>query len=173
MTAASMPLPRPFGDPFAKRDEVEEKPTTTPKRLPISASAFSFQLGSGPKKAIDKGKGKEVEIKKEKDTEGWTPLRARPPQVHTPTMGRKFEPLPSFHITPRAGPSRVKVTDSPFAQGVKRKVESNEHFQLLGDLDKVDLSETLHVEAIKQRVEEEGIGVSPRGKRIIKYQGRG
>lgn len=169
-----MPLPRPFGDPFAKREPIDEKPVTTPKRLPISASAFSFQLGSGPKKSIDKGKGREVEVdvKKEKDTREWTPLRARPIQEHTPTS-RKLEPLPSFHITPKAGPSRVRVTDSPFATGIKRKVEPNDHFQLLGNLDKVDLSETLHVDAIKQRVEEEGIGVSPRGKKIIKYHGKG
>lgn len=172
-----MPLPRPFGDPFASKREETSVSTSTPKRVPISASAFSFQLNSG-KKSGDKGKGKgrEEDVKKEKE---WTPLRAKPFTEHTPTSLRKLDP-PTFQLkTPKAeaGPSRVatRVTDSPFAQGhgLKRKVEPNDHFQSLGNLEKVDLSETLHVDAIKQRVEEEGIGVSPRGKKIIKYHGRG
>lgn len=43
----------------------------------------------------------------------------------------------------------------------------------LGQLGQVDLGEGLHAEEIQKRVEEEGIGVSPRGKKIIKYSGKG
>lgn len=43
----------------------------------------------------------------------------------------------------------------------------------LGQLDKVDLGESVYLDDIQKRVEEEGIGVSPRGKKIIKYSGKG
>jgi hypothetical protein len=37
----------------------------------------------------------------------------------------------------------------------------------------VDLGEGIYIENVKRRVEEEGVGVSPRGKKIIKYHGKG
>jgi hypothetical protein len=57
--------------------------------------------------------------------------------------------------------------------GLDSPVPGRREMKALGQLDKFDLGESIYLEDIQKRVEEEGIGVSPRGKKIIKYSGKG
>ena len=63
------------------------------------------------------------------------------------------------------------------ATGMGRGMESPApgmgRMRALGQLEQVDLGESMYLEDLQKRVEEEGIGVSPRGKKIIKYSGKG
>jgi hypothetical protein len=106
----------------------------------------------------------------------WTPIRSRiqatPLREMTPM--KKLDSLPSFSLrTPAPATNRVKVNDSPFAQpSTKRKLEDEKPMVPLNTTG-VDLGEGIYIESVKRRVEEEGVGVSPRGKKIIKYHGKG
>ena len=60
------------------------------------------------------------------------------------------------------------TVESPGPGGGRGKM-----MKALGQLDRVDLGESIYMEDIHKRVEEEGIGVSPRGKKIVKYSGKG
>lgn len=93
-----------------------------------------------------------------------TPLREMTPM-------KKLDSLPSFIFNTPAT-DRKRVNDSPFAQPTKRKTEDEKPMVPLNTAG-VDLGEGIYIENVKRRVEEEGIGVSPRGKKIIKYHGRG
>lgn len=178
-----MPLPRPIGDPFAAKDE--DQSTSTPARRPITSSAFSFHLGpksnDGGRKPASSGLGKKDEVKVEKND--WTPIRSkvmptfnRATATATPlremTPMKPLDSLPSFSLRTPTITDRKKVNDSPFAHPTtKRKLD--EKTMLPMNLAGVDLGEGIYIENVKRRVEEEGIGVSPRGKKIIKYHGRG
>ena len=182
-----MPLPRPIGDPFATKDE--DPPSSTPAKRPISSSAFSFHLGP---KSTPEGTGwkpitarvdttKEVKVEKN----DWTPIRSResprpraaetPLREMTPIKMKPLDSLPSFSLrtsTPVPIQDRKKMNDSPFAHpGTKRKLEEKPMISLMDT--GVELGEGIYIENVKRRVEEEGVGVSPRGKKIIKYHGRG
>lgn len=193
-----MPLPRPIGDPFVVKDEPQPhisnagSSTSTNGKRPISASAFSFSLGpkSTPKRtkmepisagiSLSKGKQSGSEGKKEVDT----PIR--PPHQLTP-MKTNLDSLPSHTpLHKRLGDSphalhplqtpqdRRRISDSSFSIPHKRSKEEKEEKPLisLGSIGKVEF-DSIHVEAVKKRVEEEGLGVSPRGRKIIKYHGKG
>jgi hypothetical protein len=66
-----------------------------------------------------------------------------------------------------------KRKETELAEMDKEVGSPGKPMRMLGQLGKVDLAENLHVEEVKKRVEEEGIGVSPRGKKIVKYSGKG
>jgi hypothetical protein len=182
-----MPLPRPIGDPFAVKDE--ESSSSTPAKRPITSSAFSFHLG--PKSTPEGKTWKPVSARVDstsnevKVESGWTPIRSRevpragatatPLREMTP-MKMKMKPLdslPSFSLrTSTPVQDRKKMNDSPFAHpSTKRKLEEKPMISLMDT--GVDLGEGIYIENVKRRVEEEGVGVSPRGKKIIKYHGRG
>jgi hypothetical protein len=188
-----MPLPRPIGDPFAVKNE--DPPTSTPSKRPISASAFSFHLGPkttpdgvswkpvtsriGVKDATQERRGEPSTSVKECKVErnDWTPIRSRiqgtPLREMTPM--KKLDSLPSFSLRTPAPvtTNRVKVNDYPFAHpSTKRKLEDEKPMVPLNTTG-VDLGEGIYIESVKRRVEEEGVGVSPRGKKIIKYHGKG
>ena len=188
-----MPLPRPIGDPFVVKDEPQPSTSNASSSLngkrPISASAFSFSLGpkSTPKrtklepisagKSLSKGKQSGEEGKKDVDT----PIRSKPQMTpmktnldslpsHTP-LKKRLNDSPHALQTPQ---NRKKISDSSFSIPHKRVKEEKEEKPLisLGSIGKVEF-DSIHVEAVKKRVEEEGLGVSPRGKKIIKYHGKG
>ena len=191
-----MPLPRPIGDPFVVKDEpqppLSSSSSSTNGKRPISASAFSFSLGpkSTPKRtklepisagiSLSKGKQSGEEEKKEVDT----PIRPKPQMTpmktnhdslpsHTPLHKRLNDSPHALHPlqTPQ---NHKKISDSSFSIPHKRVKEEKEEKPLisLGSIGKVEF-DSIHVEAVKRRVEEEGLGVSPRGKKIIKYHGKG
>jgi len=177
---ADMPLPRPIGDPFAIKDEAGS--VSTPARRPISSSAFSFNVG--PKSTPDGTRWKpmtSVGIVKEEAKDGGdtTPrreLQRLGPPEFTPlremTPMKKLDSLPSFTLRTPASTNQKRVNDSPFAHPTnKRQVEEKPMIPL--NMTGADLGEGLYIESVKRRVEEEGIGVSPRGKKVIKYTGRG
>jgi hypothetical protein len=177
-----MPLPRPIGDPFATKDE--DSPRSTPAKRPISSSAFSFHLGPKStegtrRKPVTSGvdsTSKEVKVES-----NWTPIRSRdipraaatPIREMTPMKMKPLDSLPSFSLrTNTPVQERKKMNDSPFAHPTtKRKLEEKPMISLMNT--GVDLGEGIYVESVKRRVEEEGVGVSPRGKKIIKYHGKG
>lgn len=184
-----MPLPRPIGDPFAPKDE--DIPSSTPVKRPISSSAFSFHLGPKststpartkwePMTTRVEGSSKEVKVEHAE----WTPIRDRevkpraaatPLREMTPMKMKPLDSLPSFSLrtnTPGPIQDRKKMNDSPFAHpSTKRKLEERPMVSLMDT--GVDLGEGIYIENVKRRVEEEGMGVSPRGKKIIKYHGKG
>jgi hypothetical protein len=179
-----MPLPRPIGDPFATKDE--DPPNSTPVNRPISSSAFSFHLG--PKSTPERTRCKPITARIESTSKefkvernDWTPIRSRdiPRAAATPIRemtSMKMKPLdslPSFSLlTNTPVQERKKMNDSPFAHPTtKRKLEEKPMISLMNT--GVDLGEGIYVESVKRRVEEEGVGVSPRGKKIIKYHGKG
>lgn len=196
----AMPLPRPIGDPFVVKDEPQPSTSNsssyTNGKRPISASAFSFSLGpksastSTPKRiklepisagmSLSKGNQRGEEGKKDVDT----PIRPKPQMTpmktnlnslpsHTPLDKRLNDSPHTFHPlqTPQ---NRKKISDSSFSIPHKRVKEEKEEKPMvsLGSVGKVEF-DSIHVEAVKKRVEEEGLGVSPRGKKIIKYHGKG
>jgi hypothetical protein len=93
----------------------------------------------------------------------------------TPMKMKPLDSLPSFSLrtsTPVPVQDRKKMNDSPFAHPTtKRKLEEKPMISLMDT--GVDLREGIYIENVKRRVEEEGVGVSPRGKKIIKYHGKG
>jgi hypothetical protein len=179
-----MPLPRPIGDPFATKDE--DLPNSTPAKRPISSSAFSFHLGPKategtrwkPLTAREGDTSKEVKVES-----NWTPIRSRdiprataaatPLREMTPMKMKPLDSLPSFSLrTSTPVQDRMRMNDSPFAHPTtKRKLEEKPMISLMAT--GVDLGEGIYIENVKRRVEEEGVGVSPRGKKIIKYHGKG
>jgi len=180
-----MPLPRPIGDPFATKDE--HPPNSTPAKRPISSSAFSFHLG--PKSTPEGTRWKPVTSRvdstsKEVKVEShWTPMKTReiprataattPLREMTPMKMKPLDSLPSFSLrTSTPVQDRKRMNDSPFAHPTtKRKLEEKPMISLMDT--GVDLGEGIYIESVKRRVEEEGLGVSPRGKKIIKYHGKG
>lgn len=67
----------------------------------------------------------------------------------------------------------TKIQESRTGTGMDSPAHGMGRMRALGQLDKVDLGESMYLEDLHKRVEEEGIGVSPRGKKIIKYSGKG
>jgi len=194
----AMPLPRPIGDPFVVKDEPQPpvsntgSSTSSNGKRPISASAFSFSLGpkSTPKRtklepisagmSLSKGTQRGEEGKKEVDT----PIRSKPQMTpmktnldslpsHTP-LNKPLNDSPHTLHPLQTPQNRKKISDSSFSIPHKRVKEEKEEKPLisLGSIGKVEF-DSIHVEAVKRRVEEEGLGVSPRGKKIIKYHGKG
>lgn len=168
---------------------------------PISASAFSFQLAT-PTKPTALGEVKREMVGMSTPSRYATPLREVSAPTSTPGSGpskpkRPLNSLPSpyggqaFKLRTPAAKMEGGTRMSDMAWGSakvlgKRKeddvsVEGKEvgspgptkTMRSLGQLGKVDLGEKMHVEEVKKRVEEEGIGVSPRGKKIVKYSGKG
>lgn len=182
-----MPLPRPIGDPFATKDE--DLPNSTPVKRPISSSAFSFHLGPKSTSTPEGARWKPVTARVESSSKEvkvehaeWTPIRDRevkpraaatPLREMTPMKMKPLDSLPSFSLrTSTPVQDRKKMNDSPFAHpGTKRKLEERPMVSLMDT--GVDLGEGIYIETVKRRVEEEGVGVSPRGKKIIKYHGKG
>jgi hypothetical protein len=182
-----MPLPRPIGDPFATATKDEDPPNSTPAKRPISSSAFSFHLGPKStegtrwKPITTRVESTSKEVKVEKND--WTPIRSRelprataaatPLREMTPMKMKPLDSLPSFSLrTSTPVQDRMRMNDSPFAHPTtKRKLEEKPMISLMAT--GVDLGEGIYIENVKRRVEEEGVGVSPRGKKIIKYHGKG
>lgn len=193
----AMPLPRPIGDPFVVKDEPQPQisnvssSTSTNGKRPISASAFSFSLGpkSTPKRTklepisagVSASSGLRVGARKDEGNDMDTPVRPQPRMTpmktnldslpsHTP-LNKRLNDSPHALQTPQ---NRKKISDSSFSIPHKRVKEEKEEKPLisLGSIGKVEF-DSIHVEAVKKRVEEEGLGVSPRGKKIIKYHGKG
>jgi len=196
----AMPLPRPIGDPFVVKDESQPpvsnagSSTSSNGKRPISASAFSFSLGpkSTPKRTklepisagVSVSSGMRVGGRKDEGNDMDTPVRPQPRMTpmktnldslpsHTPLNKRLNDSPHTFHLlqTPQ---NHKKISDSSFSIPHKRLKEEKEEKPLvsLGSIGKVEF-DSIHVEAVKKRVEEEGLGVSPRGKKIIKYHGKG
>jgi hypothetical protein len=183
-----MPLPRPIGDPFGNPGDDGSQASST--KRPISASAFSFHLGPKkvkqevryggvePKEEAKEGSAPGTSILSIPNIKMETPLRARatPLRLREMTSMKPLDSLPSYTLTPNRTPNgrndspsvSRKVTDSPFVSGIKRKHdEKDKMMNPLGSIRKVDYDFS-KVEAVK-RVEEEGVGVSPMGKKIVKY----
>jgi hypothetical protein len=195
-----MPLPRPIGDPFVVKDEAQtpgsSSNTNVNGKRPISASAFSFSLG--PKSAstsrtklepisisagVSLSKEKQREhVENEKDSD--TPVRVGTRQMTPMKSNLKLDSLPSHTPNKRLNdPSyalhslqtpqnQKRINDHSFIIPSAKKGKEEKPLVSLGNIGKVEL-DGIHIESVKKRVEEEGLGVSPRGKRIIKYHGKG
>lgn len=174
-----MPLPRPIGDPFVGKEE--DGSTSTPSRRPISASAFSFNVGprSTPEGTKWKPMTSIMTVKEEvKERSNRTPRRELPTfklektPLREMTPMKKLDSLPSFTLRTPALKIQKRVNDSPFAHPTtKRPIDEKPMIPL--NMTGADLGEGIYIESVKRRVEEEGVGVSPRGKKIIKYNGNG
>lgn len=197
-----MPLPRPLHGSMAlpppKNEEEQSRSARWSRPVaPISASAFSFQLVT-PKRVSGSSDVKREELPLSTPSRYVTPLREVEPS--TPKAGpsraaRPLNSLPSPHggtaFKPKVPVVKLEhgtrmsdmVWGSAKMLGKRKETEMGEEgkaadspskpMRALGQLGRVDLGENLHVEEVKKRVEEEGIGVSPRGKKIVKYSGKG
>lgn len=213
-----MPLPRPLGEPFARPAAVsddksgtqdESKPSLPlnppPKKkravAPITAGAFSFQLGTPIKRETNHDVEDKRRIWSPMGMMPSTPMReisatprptskiARPlTSLPSPFGGLK---TPTVKMEKQGGSgtgTRLSEMQAPSAKALgKRRAPDFDlvadesapagspvrPMKALGQLGQVHFGESLHQEEIKKRVEEEGIGVSPRGKKIIKYSGKG
>jgi hypothetical protein len=196
-----MPLPRPIGDPFVVVKDEPQTPgsssnTNVNGKRPISASAFSFSLG--PKSAstsrtklepisisagVSLSKGKQRAGVEEMDMD--TPIRRREmtpmksnfkldslPSLHTPLNKKRVTDSSIAHHSLQTPQDRKRINDHSFIIPSAKKGKEEKPLVSLGNIGKVEL-DGIHVEAVKKRVEEEGLGVSPRGKKIIKYHGKG
>jgi hypothetical protein len=193
-----MPLPRPIGDPFVVVKDEPQTPgsssnTNVNGKRPISASAFSFSLG--PKSSntsriklepisisagVSLSKGKQRADLDEKEMA--TPTRR--PEMTPMKSNLKLDSLPSYTPNKRLNdPSyalhslqtpqnQKRINDHSFIIPSAKKGKEEKPLVSLGNIGKVEL-DGIHVEAVKKRVEEEGLGVSPRGKKVIKYHGKG